>query len=35
VDRLRGWSEYAGPRARAVELVGGEGSGLSRAVEFN
>jgi hypothetical protein len=26
-----GWSELAGPRAQAGELVGGEESGLSRA----
>jgi hypothetical protein len=26
-----GWSESAGPRAQAGELVGGEESGLSRA----
>jgi hypothetical protein len=31
VGRRRGWSESAGPRAQAGELVGGEESGLSRA----
>jgi hypothetical protein len=31
VGRRRGWSESAGPRAQAGELVSGEVSGLSRA----
>ena len=30
-DRRRWWSEEVGPRAQAVELVGGEESGLTRA----
>jgi hypothetical protein len=30
VSRRRGWSESAGPRAQAGELVGGEESGISR-----
>jgi hypothetical protein len=31
VGRRRGWSELAGPRAQAGELVGGKESDLSRA----
>jgi hypothetical protein len=35
VGRRRGWSESAGPRAQAGELVGGEESSLSRAQLIN
>ena len=33
--RRRGWSELASPRAQAGELIGGEESGLSRAILTN
>jgi hypothetical protein len=35
VGRRRGWSESAGSRAQAGELVGGEESGLTRAQLIN
>jgi hypothetical protein len=35
VGHRRGWSESAGPRAQAGELVSGEESGLTKAIQFN
>jgi hypothetical protein len=34
-DHRRWWSEEVCPRAQAGELVGGEESGLTKAIQFN